>query len=186
MTILRDIFTARNEVGGGGVWSWGSPIFRGGRGVSKFPGGEGLIHFFFNSNFFSQKFLLGAPPPPRIRSLSGRYASYWNAFLFQKCVSRILSTGGGGVCPIACWDPPEADPPGPQADTPHPTPPPTQSRPPQEQTHPSRCRQGSRHPRRSACWEIRAISGRYVSYWNAYMFNEWLICNPYNTNKEVC
>ena len=32
----------------------------------------------------------------------GWYASYWNAFLFQKCVSRILSKGG--VCPIACWD----------------------------------------------------------------------------------
>ena len=37
--------------------------------------------------------------PPReadssIWSMSGRYASYWNAFLFQKCVSRILSTGG--------------------------------------------------------------------------------------------
>ena len=38
-------------------------------------------------------------PPPReadssIRSTSGRYASYWNAFLFQKRVSRILSVEG--------------------------------------------------------------------------------------------
>ena len=34
------------------------------------------------------------PPPPRetdssIRSTSGRYASYWNAFLFMKLVSRL-------------------------------------------------------------------------------------------------
>ena len=40
-------------------------------------------------------------PPPReadssIRSTSGRYASYWNAFLFQLCVSVCLSAGGGG------------------------------------------------------------------------------------------
>ena len=27
-----------------------------------------------------------------------------------------------------------------------------------------------RHPQRSACWEIRATSGRYASYWNAYLF----------------
>ena len=40
------------------------------------------------------------PEPPgadsSIRSTSGQYTSYWNAFLFQKRVSRILSTGG--VC----------------------------------------------------------------------------------------
>ena len=30
---------------------------------------------------------------------------------------------------------------------------------------------GRRHrPARSACWEIRATSGRYASYWNAYLF----------------
>ena len=29
----------------------------------------------------------------------------------------------------------------------------------------------SRHPPRSACWEIRATSGRYASYWNAYLLS---------------
>ena len=38
----------------------------------------------------------GEPPPPEadssIRSMSGRYASYWNAFLFQGlCFVRLLS-----------------------------------------------------------------------------------------------
>ena len=26
------------------------------------------------------------------------------------------------------------------------------------------------HPQSSACWEIRATSGRYASYWNAFLF----------------
>ena len=26
-------------------------------------------------------------------------------------------------------------------------------------------------PQSSACWEIRAITGRYASYWNAYLFS---------------
>ena len=29
---------------------------------------------------------------------------------------------------------------------------------------------GADTPRRSACWEVQAISGRYTSYWNAYLF----------------
>ena len=38
---------------------------------------------FFSISFPPKKFLLGCttPPPPR-RSMRGRYASYWNAFLF--------------------------------------------------------------------------------------------------------
>ena len=41
-----------------------------------------------------------------IRSMSGRYASYWNAFLFHRPLSVILFTGGGweGVSLRACWD----------------------------------------------------------------------------------
>ena len=31
--------------------------------------------------------------PPGVGYCCRQYASYWNAFLFQKCVSRILSTG---------------------------------------------------------------------------------------------
>ena len=29
---------------------------------------------------------------------------------------------------------------------------------------------GQVHPGISACWEIRATSGRYASYWNAFLF----------------
>ena len=43
----------------------------------------GGVHGFFS--FFRYN---------EIRSMSGWYASYWNAFLFQKHVSRILFTGG--------------------------------------------------------------------------------------------
>ena len=69
----------------------GSPIFRGSlqffRGSPIFSGGL-LIFFSFFFNFFPQNFFWDAPtpagmhhPPPR-RSMRGRYASYWNAFLF--------------------------------------------------------------------------------------------------------
>ena len=36
---------------------------------------------------------------------------------------------------------------------------------PQEQTPPL-----EQTPPHSACWEIRATSGQYASYWNAYLF----------------
>ena len=52
---------------------------------------------------------------------------------------------GWGVCLSACWD---THPSG--ADTPLPP--------------------GADTPLRSACWEIRATSGQYASYWNAYLF----------------
>ena len=32
-------------------------------------------------------------------------------------------------------------------------------------------------PRSSACWEIRATSGRYASYWKAVLFDMWLLNN---------
>ena len=41
--------------------------------------------------------------------------------------------------------------------------------PPREQTPP-----GSRHPptpQWKACWEIQSTSGRYASYWNAFLFS---------------
>ena len=41
--------------------------------------------------------------------------------------------------------------------------------PPRDQVHPSPPR--TRYPpHSSACWEIRATSGRYASYWNAFLF----------------
>ena len=58
-------------------------------------------------------------------------------------VSVILSTGEGGVCLSACWD-----------TTPL----------------PSRPRLPRRSPRREADSGIRSMSGRYASYWNAFLF----------------
>ena len=37
---------------------------------------------------------------------------------------------------------------------------------------------GSRPPRSSACWEIRATSRRYASYWNACI----LVCNHFRSH----
>ena len=70
----------------GGVSNFfgGPPIFLGGPPI--FRGGGGLQFFFFFFNFFSPKFLLGCtnpPAPPPRWSMRGRYASYWNAFLFD-------------------------------------------------------------------------------------------------------
>ena len=100
-----------------------------------------------------------------IWSMSGWYTSYWNAFLLPPAmklgqgyvftrVAVILFTGG--VCLSACWDtthPPQEQTPPQGADSLLPA-------SPWEQTPP-----GS-----SACWEIRATSGRYASYWNAFLF----------------
>ena len=58
------------------------------------------------------------------------------------------------IRPLGSRHPPEAD--TPQADT-HP-----KQTPPIADTPP---------PQSSACWEIRAITGRYASYWNAYLFS---------------
>ena len=56
--------------------------------------------------------------------------------------------------------------------------PPSGSRPPPLGADPPRSRHpppGSRPPLCSACWEIRAISWRYASYWNAILFYMCLI-----------
>ena len=86
------MFTARNEVGArlyfhrhvwfcsqGGAWSWGGCLVLGGEpgpgGGCLVPGGRCLV--------------LGGPGPgglvetPRDGYCCGRYASYWNAFLFM-------------------------------------------------------------------------------------------------------
>ena len=71
--------------GGRGWWSaWGGLQFSGGRGLIQIFLIQifFLIQFFFLI-FFPQNFFWDAPPP-LIRSLSGRYASYWNAFLCVK------------------------------------------------------------------------------------------------------
>ena len=97
--------------------------------------------------------------------------------------SVVLSTGGG-VCLSACWDathphqeqtpPPEQTPPGPDT-------PPGADHPP-EQTSPQ-----SRHipppeqtPPREADSGIRSTSGRYASYWNAFLFILQALTGVYN------
>ena len=78
-------------------------------------------------------------------------------------LSVIHSVHRGGGCLSACWDttPPGADPPG--ADIP-------QSRhPPGADTPPWSSPPGSRHPPWEAHSSIRSTSGRYASYWNAFL-----------------
>ena len=83
-----------------------------------------------------------------------------------------LSTGGRGVCLSVCWDahppsgadtPPDQAPPGSRHTPPRPGTPPTRhpppgADPPQEQTPPRKQTAG-----------IRLTSGRYASYWNAFL-----------------
>ena len=102
--------------------------------------------------------------------------------------TRVCDSVHRGVCLSACWD---THPPGPdqtpQEQTPSRTRPPPGPDPLQDQTTPrsrppgarspfsrptprtSQCPTRSRPPS-SACWEIRATTGRYASYWNAYLF----------------
>ena len=89
-------------------------------------------------------------------------------------LSVILFTGGGGVWLSACWN---THPPGsrhlPRADIPweqtplEQTPLPGAGTPLLGADTPVKT-----PPLRSACWEIRATSGRYASYWNAFLLCE--------------
>ena len=85
----------------------------------------------------------------------------WAKVMFLQA-SVILSTGG--VCLSACWDttPPRSRPP--------------QSRhPPGADTHPPR---EQTTPPREADSGIRSTSGRYASYWNAFLFTRVLTMIP--------
>ena len=76
-----------DSVHGGGVvvWSWG--------GGGLIPGGlqffGGCLQFFGGSPIFGGLQIFGNPPP--IWLMSGRYASYWNAFL--SIYMRVPSSG---------------------------------------------------------------------------------------------
>ena len=109
---------------------------------------------------------------------SGRYASYWNAFLLPLCFYTCLSScSQGGSASVHAGIPlPQADPPRDQAphwsreptpprpDTPwDQAPPPGPGTPPQDQAPPPR----SRHPPPS---RDGYCCGRYASYWNAFLF----------------
>ena len=80
--------------------------------------------------------------------------SWANVIFLQASV--ILSTGGG-VCLSGCWDttPQEQTPPWEQT--------------PREQTPPRADTHRSRHPPKGDS-SIRSTSGRYASYWNAFLF----------------
>ena len=75
----------------------------------------------------------------------------------------------GGVCLSACWDTPPPDqtpPPGPGR---HP-----RDQTPRDQAEPPRTRHHHPPTRQTAAPEadssIRSMSGRYASYWNAFLF----------------
>ena len=86
----------------------------------------------------------------------------------------ILFTGG--VCLSAYWDtnppgsrPPWDQTPPDQADTPPGTRPPRDQTPQTRQTHPRDQTPLGPYPPREADSSIRSTSGRYASYWNAFL-----------------
>ena len=116
-------------------------------------------------------------------------------------VSVILFTGGvSGQAPPAgrppkdqAGPPPrtmqthprQGEPPPDQADTPPPRQgePPRPGRPPRQGEPPHRTRQTP--PREEDC-SIRSMSGRYASYWNAFLFVKWC-CDVITTKlKSQC
>ena len=117
----------------------------------------------------------------------------WAKVIFSEACVKNSVHGGGGVCLSACWDTPpwEQTPPQehmpprsrhppwsrnpPGADTPpgaytpwsrHPHPP--GSRPPRADTHTP-----EQTPPPGADCSIRSTSGRYASYWNAFLLDEF-------------
>ena len=105
-----------------------------------------------------------------------------------------LSTGGEGVCLSACWDaiPPwiRWPPPGTGRH-----PPPGPGRPPRPVRHPPRSGSppGTRQtPPREADSSIRSTSGRYASYWNAFLFTRYPLvlqfpfCYMHNVSLCIC
>ena len=102
--------------------------------------------------------------------------------IFTSVCQEFCPQGGEGVCLSACWDtppweqtlPPEQTSPPPSrhslpqsrhppgADTP------LEQTPPREQTAPPQSRHPLPPPREAYC-SIRSTSGRYASYWNAFL-----------------
>ena len=80
--------------------------------------------------------------------------------------TRVCDSVHRGVCFGACWDttPWEGGTPSPQEET-----------PPGKEASPGGNPPGRRHPhpspqRRPPAYGIRSMSGRYASYWNAFLF----------------
>ena len=103
----------------------------------------------------------------------------WDKVMFFTRVCHSVHRGSLSHCILGYTPPRSRTPLG--ADTTPPTPPPgadppPEQTPPQEQTpqeetrNPPRKKPGRPPPKSSAYWEIRATSGRYASYWNAFLF----------------
>ena len=104
----------------------------------------------------------------------------WAKAIFLQ--ASVCPQGGRGVCLSACWDthpPPQIRHIPPRPSTPSGADTPQTRQTPREQTPHSRSRPptpgadppGSRHPPEADC-SIRLMSGRYASYWNAFLFSE--------------
>ena len=92
-----------------------------------------------------------------------------------------LSAGGRGVCLSACWDMPNRPDTNPPRSRPLEQTHPPRSRHPPEQTTP-----GSRpHPRQEADFSIRSTSGRYASYWNAFLFYKYPCNCPIDNSDTI-
>ena len=110
-------------------------------------------------------FLISSPNKSYYRPQ--RSCGQGNIFAPLTCLS--FCSQGGGVCLSACWDtthPREQTHHAPLEQTHPQSIPPEQTPPlPLEADPPS-----SKHPPREADSGIRSISGRYASYWNAFLF----------------
>ena len=83
----------------------------------------------------------------------------WGKVIFSEvCVKNSVR----GAAPLHAGISPPL---GPEAGTPRDQTPPKRHPPPWEPDTPP----GPDTPQRSACWEIRATSGQYASYWNAIL-----------------
>ena len=123
-------FSGGSEIFGGGCLKFSggvSPIFLGGGFLQIF------FFFFFQFLFPPKKISSGMQPPPPRRSMRGRYAPYWNAFLFFFHFHAVISKSytKQESIPVGCALHPEADP-G--------CCPPPRCRLPYRQTPPSGCR----------------------------------------------
>ena len=90
-------------------------------------------------------------------------------------LSVIHSVDRGGVCLSACWDTPlGADTPPQSRHNPQSRHPPRADTPPHRSRHPPGTKytpSGTKYTPREADSSIRSTSGRYTSYWNAFLFS---------------
>ena len=105
------------------------------------------------------------------RSLSINYRPQrsWGKVIFSvACVKNWAGTPPAGT-PPARYTPQAGTPPA--GTPPHGQVHPQAGTPPWQVHPPAGTPPWQVHPHSSACWEIRATSGRYASYWNAFLLN---------------